>query len=231
MKFITKRHKVNMASDILATDMIQALWNDARAETDPERKAQLERDATAFEDVWRRSKYALAPTRDQMTAALGNASLNISDTLSAVASGQRQLDDRVAEIHVHVQESNTLQSAVIEAVNGLRGDVQESAAEFRSRLGKIEEEHTQLAGFVSDLGEEQSQIRTDVGTLKTDFVRLETKVDALESDMGDVKTRVKKIEQIVQLIAKEGGAAQATKEMLEEWERNHPSPDLGVKRA
>jgi hypothetical protein len=95
-------------SDILAVDFIRALWDDARREVDPDRKAQLERDAAALEDVWTRSPYALAPTRDQMTAALGNASLNIADTLSALASGQRQVDARVGEIHTAVQENNML---------------------------------------------------------------------------------------------------------------------------
>ena len=101
-------------SDILATDLIKALWEDARREADPDRKAQLERDAAALEDVWQRSPYALAATRDQMTAALGNASLNIADTLSALASGQRQVDARVGEIHTAVQENNTLFSTFFE---------------------------------------------------------------------------------------------------------------------
>lgn len=95
-------------SDILAADLIKALWDDSRRETDPERKAQLERDAAMLEDVWRRSGYALAATRDQMTAALGNASLNIADTLTALASGQRRVDTRVGEIHEYVQQNNTL---------------------------------------------------------------------------------------------------------------------------
>lgn len=103
-----------MSSDIIITDLINATWEDARRETDPERKAQLERDAAALEDVWGRSTYALAPTREQFQAALGNTTLNLSDTLSAVADGLHRLDTRVGEMHTHVQNNDTLVSTFVE---------------------------------------------------------------------------------------------------------------------
>lgn len=128
-------------SDILAVDLIRALWDDARHETDEERKAQLERDATALEDVWSRSKYALAPTRDQMTAALGNASLNIADTLAALASSQRQVDQRVSEIHEYVQQNNTLFSQFFEMFPPRFEAFQEEARAAWEESGRRLEKH------------------------------------------------------------------------------------------
>lgn len=135
----------NAMSDILATDLIKALWEDARRETDPKRKAQLERDAQAMEDVWSRSKYALAPTRDQMTAALGNASLNLADTLSAVASGLSQVRNQVSQIHTDVQNNDTLISTFIQEFPqhfaALQADLRQAVGEETARgLGKFSED-------------------------------------------------------------------------------------------
>ena len=71
-------------SDITISDLAKALWIDAGKETDPVRKSQLEEDARRFEDILSRSKYALAPTRDQMMYAVGTATLNLDERLDKV---------------------------------------------------------------------------------------------------------------------------------------------------
>ena len=170
-------------SDILAVDLIRALWEDSRRESDPERKAQLERDAAVLEDVWQRSPYALAPTRDQMTAAIGNASLNIADTLSAMASGQRQVDTRVGEIHTAVQENNTLFSTFFETFPpqfaAFQNEMRAAAGENRTRLGKLEDLHLDVVARLDSKREMIANHELRITALEANNTRLEALEDAI----------------------------------------------------
>lgn len=196
-------------SDILATDLIKALWDDARREDDPERKAQLERDAAALEDVWSRSKYALAPTRDQMTAALGNASLNLADTLSIVASEMRKVTERVAQIHTDVQNNDTLVSTFIQSFQPQFGAFQQEARaaweDNGSRLKKLETGQAQIVKRLEQGEDERATIaekldryiagsrREEVDEHASRISALEqnnTRLDALEAFRADVQRRI-----------------------------------------
>jgi DNA repair exonuclease SbcCD ATPase subunit len=149
------RNRQYPMSDILAIDWIKALWADARAETDPARKAQLERDAAIMEDAWNRSKYSLAATKDQITAALGNASLNLAERLDDVVSGYRTLDNRVGEIHQHVQEGHTLISVFVESFPTqfavFQTEMRDAAEENRTRLGKLEQGQVEYNARLDDV--------------------------------------------------------------------------------
>lgn len=121
----------------------------------------------------------------------------------------------------YISDSNTLQAAVLSAVQGVQtGQEGMKAAieEIARGLGKTQQEVEGLKGIVSDLGEDQSQLRTDVGILKNDM-------SALKHEVGDVKTRVGRIETIVRKLAEESGATKATREMLKRWEANNPPPE------
>lgn len=176
-------------SDILATDLIRALWDDARREGDPERKAQLERDAMALEDVWRRSPYALAATKDQMTAALGNASLNIADSLG-------RLDVRVGEIHQHVQESNTLISAFVESFSPQFAAFQQ---EMRTAVEETARGQKKDRDDIAALQEGQAihALRLDeIGTIEAWRTDVDARLAKIEqSDRDDLRAKMEHIEQ------------------------------------
>lgn len=199
----------NAMSDILATDLIKALWDDARREDDPARKAQLERDAATMEDVWSRSKYALAPTRDQMTAALGNASLNLADTLSIVAAEMRKVTERVGQIHTDVQNNDTLVSTFIESFqpqfNLFQQEARAAWEDNGTRLGKLETGQAQIVERLGQGEEERARIakkldlyiagsrREEVDDHAARITALEhnnTRLDALEAFRADVQRRI-----------------------------------------
>lgn len=168
-------------SDIVITDLINATWEDARRETDPERKAQLERDAAMLEDVWQRSKYALAPTREQFQAAIGNTTLNLAGTLSDVAAGLKQLDTRVGEIHEHVQHNDTLVSTFIQT--------------FGPQFAAFEQK-AQAAWEASGRG--LKKLETTVARLNTRHGRqikhLSGRMDSSEADRRQMNERLNRIE-------------------------------------
>lgn len=192
-------------SDIVITDLIQATWDDARREADPARKAQLERDAAALEDVWRRSKYALAPTREQFQAALGNTTLNIADTLAALASGQRQVDERVGEMHEYVQQNNTLFSAFFETFppqfTAFQAEMRLAAQESSTRLGKLEQGqidyNTRLTELDSRHGGQWEELSTSQRALaqrldrkREELDRIHQEIEAFKIFKADVEQRI-----------------------------------------
>lgn len=139
-------------SDILVVDLVKALYADAEAEIDPIEAARKMNDAEIFRGVWERSKYALAPTRSQMTAAVGNASLNIADTLQAVVAGQKRVEAKVGEMHLHVQHNDTLVSEFIATFRteqqalhaereGLGRQVKKLEAELVDRVNELDQRH------------------------------------------------------------------------------------------
>lgn len=202
----------NMSTDILATDLIRALYEDAGRESDPERAAQLKRDADALRDIWSRTPYALAPTRDQMTAALGNASLNIADTMDAIASRTSQMDARVGEMHQNVQDNNTLISAFIEGFKPFQAEMLAAREETARGLGKLVEQHNILAGHVDTLEEGQSEHAGRIDSHDAQIADLQAETKALRAETADLKGRV----DILEVITLETGATGAQSQMLQQ---------------
>lgn len=183
-------------SDILATDLITALYEDAGREGDADRADQLRRDADSLKDIWNRSKYARASTRDQMTVALGNASLNLAETLSEVARELYAMRQIVGDMHTHVQHNDTLVSMFIESFTPFQAEARAawegSAQQIKkldTRLGVVERtitarpkqrklEHDQLVAIQSDIA---SQVRSIGARLDADEQRLDRKRDELDA--------------------------------------------------
>lgn len=187
-------------SDMLATDLIKTLYEDAGRETDPERAAQLRRDADTLKDVWQRTPYASAPTRDQMTAALGNASLNIADTLSELAREMRSVKTNVSEMHLDVQSSNTLVSTFLETV----------PPQINSALGEVKTELISLNHGFSALGERVDNL----ALVQADHTKHLHKHDA---QIATLTKRVDEHDEKFDLVAAlyaETGATQSTIETL-----------------
>ena len=74
----------------------------------------------------------LASQFEVMLNQIGN------NTQIALWSAQEEAYRKIDHLHEQTANTNTLLSAVIEAVNGLRGVVEASASEAAARLGKIE---------------------------------------------------------------------------------------------
>lgn len=148
----------------------------------------------------------------QIELALDTQGGNMQVALWNVEEGVAK---KIDHIHEQLGNANTLQSAVLEAVNGLRGDVQQTASEMAARLGKNEDAVTELRGLVSDLGESQSEFRADLSAMGKDvgarFERLETRVDTIEHTVARIELAMMR--------------SQMTLDRVDQWTEDHPVPD------
>ena len=90
----------------------------------------------------------MALLASQLEVAFDQQGSNVQVALWDVQDSTRQ---KIDDLHAHQSDTNLLLSNVIEAVNGLRGDVQASAVESAARLGKLEEGQNDLADRVTAL--------------------------------------------------------------------------------
>jgi hypothetical protein len=178
-------------SDILITDFIKALLLDAAAEDDPERRAQLEVDAHRAEDIWQRSKYALAPTRDAMTAALGNASLNLAGRLDELLNISKDTHLQMQDLHGQVpQIAQTLDEVAarqgkLEALQAALATEVSNSGERLSQLTIMIDEHTDRIAALMELGKAWERWFRD----------LTTRVDAHDMRLADHAARLLLLEQ------------------------------------
>lgn len=124
-------------------------------------------------------------------------------------------------IHEQIGNSNTLQSAVLEAIGGLRTDVQQSAIEVAARLGKTETEVAEiregqntLATRVSGLGEEVSTVSGKVDTLSTEVNDLKRRVGTVESTLARVETVIARTQQMLEHVVSRSADQPMPDEML-----------------
>ena len=96
---------------------------------------------------------------------------------------QEKSYQKIDALHEQVGNNNTLLSAVIEALNGLRGDVKSSAVESAATLGKFATELEALRH-----GQEQSAAL---------YRNLSQRMDDSEDDRAQLRQRLERIEQIL----------------------------------
>lgn len=104
----------------------------ADTEPDPERARQM------------------ALLASQLEVAFDQQGSNVQVAIWDVQDATRE---KINDLHEHQSDTNLLLATINESLNGLRRDVQASAAESAARLGKLEAGQDALAGQVSDLGE------------------------------------------------------------------------------
>jgi len=142
-------------SDILVDDLIQAMWADAEAEQDPDRRAKLMAEAQQLQSIWSGSKYALAPTRDQMSASVGSVWLSLSERLDEIKATMDTLAAGLKDVPTLALIVKGLRASVEEYIGQLPI---EARAEVIDQVGKIPDIVKRLDELAKDVADLQRSV-------------------------------------------------------------------------
>jgi hypothetical protein len=132
----------------------------------------------------------MALLASQLEVAFDQQGSNVQVALWDVQDATRT---KIDDLHAHQADTNTLLSGVMEALNGLRGDVQASAAESAARLGKLENGQAAIAGQVNDLSERVDTIdgrdQQQYAESKAHRERIQQAIDTIRAEQYPVELR------------------------------------------
>lgn len=138
-------------SDILVEDLISAMWADAHNERDPEHRAKLLQEAEQLQKIWSGSKYALAPTRDQMAASVGNVWLSLSERLDEIGASMQTMLGGLNEVSTLALIVKGLKASVEEYIGQLPLENRAQIIELTGKIPELEQRINELAKDVAAL--------------------------------------------------------------------------------
>lgn len=139
---------------------------------------------------------------------------------SALWSVEESVNKKFDHIHEQIGNSNTLQSAVLEAINGLRADEQRRAEETATRLGKteadietmlsVQDEHTARLDQLDNIEEWRTGVDTRLTAIEqADRDDIRTEIKNTNSEIASMKEMLKRydseLRELVDRLAARGG--------------------------
>lgn len=108
---------------------------------------------------------------------------NLSNrTQVAVWDVQEDARRKIDDLHAHQSDTNLLLATIGAALDGLRADVQTSAAETAARLGKLQKNLAAQGARLKGIGTAVSELQSEIAVSKEDRASLHAKFDDFRAE-------------------------------------------------